>query len=200
MTWRCGVLLTFGGALCACGDNYAGTVVDGPIEAPKPCWELVDPIPMGVGILGTGYDQFEAMPTDLPLEYGSQNGFNVVANVQMRGLAPGNATDIFDPSNPRTRILAYFADTGVPLRRDANCPFRVGYKPVDATTYELSDGVPIIFDTCWRAEQLIGHQIRIKLEIFDSAGGYVTDERVATAVAPTTGEYPTGEGTQGCPP
>lgn len=200
--WRFGVLLTLGAALCACGDD-AGATVDGSIEdapAPKPCWELVDPIPKGVGILGTGYDQFETMPTDLPIEFGPQNGFNIVANVQMQGLEPGNPDDIFDPSNPRTRILTYFADTGVPLRRSANCPYRVGYKPIDATTYEFSAGVPIIFDTCWRAGQLIGHQIRIKLEIFDSARGYVVNERVVTLAAPTTGDYPTDEGTPGCPP
>ncbi len=203
MTWRFGVHLTLVAALCSCGDDDVGTTQDGPIadaSPPKPCWDLVDPIPKGVGILGTGYDQFEAMPTELPLEFGSQDGFNIVTNVQMRGLAPGNPNDIFDPSNPRTRILAYFADTGVPLRVSANCPYRVGYKPVDATTYELSDGVAIIFDTCWRAEHLFGRQIRVTLEIFDSANGYVTDERVVTAVAPTTPGYPTGEASPGCLP
>lgn len=203
MARRFGVLLTLGAVLGACGDDVATATDDAPLQdAPgtKPCWELVDPIARGVGILGTGYDRFEPLPTDLPLEFGSQNGFNVVANVQMRGLAPGNPDDIFDPSNPRTRILAFFADTGVPLRRSGTCPFRVGYKPVDGSTYEFSAGVPIIFDTCWRAEQLIGHQLRIKLEIFDSAGGYVTDERLVTAAAPTMPGYPTDEGSAGCPP
>ena len=201
MTWRFGVLLTLGAALCACGDDAPATV-DAPTDdadAPDapPCWELVDPIPKGVGILGTGYDQFESMPTDLPLEYGPQGGFNLVANVRMQGLAPGNPANVFDPSNPRTRIVAYFADTGVQI--SGNCPFHVGYKPVDATTYEFNSGVPVIFETCWGAEHLIGRQLRVKLEIYDSANGYVTDERVVTAAAPIINNYPTG-GSPGCPP
>ncbi|MBA3397305.1 MAG: hypothetical protein H0T89_32060 [Deltaproteobacteria bacterium] len=152
-----------------------------------------------MGILGTGYDQFEAMPTELPLEYGPQAGFNLVANVQMRGLIPGNPDDIFEPSNPYSRISAYFADTGVPLRTSV-CAFNLGYKPVDATTYEMTDGVPLIFDTCWRSGHLFGRQIRITLEIYDANRGYASDERVVTAVAPLNPDYPTEDDHPGCVP
>lgn len=154
---------------------------------------------MGQAMLGTGYSQFEPMPTNLPLEYGTQLGFDVVVNVQMRGLVPGNPNDIFDPTNPRTRILSYFVDDGRPLNKSANCPFRTGFKAVDATTYEMSTGVALIFDTCWRAEHLIGRQIRIKLEMLDAMNGFTTDERVVTMVEPTE-PYPSGEGLPPCPP
>lgn len=191
--------------LVGCGDRGATSLADADADPdvdappPGPCWDPAAAMPMGQATLGTGWGQFEPMPTDLPLEYGSQAGFNVVVNVQMRGFVPGNPNDVFDPTNPRTRILSYFADDGRPLNKTANCPYRKGYRAVDANTYEMGTGVPLIFDTCWRAEHLIGRQLRIKLELLDSTNGFTTDERVVTMVEPAEW-YPSGEGLPPCPP
>ena len=142
---------------------------------------------------------FMPMPATLPLEYGAQAGFDLVANVRMSGFDPGSPTDLLDPHNPRTRIRAFFADTNVPLNYNAKCPFRVGYVPSGANDfdYQMSSGQPIIFETCWRSDRLIGARIRIELELIDNDGNYVTDQQTVTATAPST-DYPVEMNTPGC--
>jgi hypothetical protein len=166
---------------------------------PGPCWPDTLGTPHGAAVLGTGRDAFAAMPAVLPLEYGGQGGFDLVANVRMSGFAPGNLQDLLDPGNPRTRIRAFFADTNVPLNYYAKCPFRTGYMPsgVSDYDYQLPAGVPIVFETCWRSDRLIGARIRIELELLDRAGNYTTDQKIVTAAAPTT-PYPPESGTPGC--
>lgn len=163
------------------------------------CWpEDLVRTPQGSAVLGTGRDSYMDMPEVLPLEYGTQDGFNLVAHVRMTGFAPGNPADILDPKNPRTRILSYFVENNVPLNAKARCPFRNGYVDAPGGGYELSEGVAVIFDTCWRSEHLIGKQIRIELELMDQNGGYTTDTKIVTAGAPE-GFYPEDMGTPGCP-
>lgn len=192
-------------ALVACGDDQpggpdadAGTADAAPAK-PKACWPDAIRMPKGSAVLGTGRNGFEAMPDVLPLEYGMQAGFNLLAHVRMTGLTPGNPRDLFDPSNPRTRIRAYFADTPlpVPLNYYAHCPFRSAYVASDGGGYELVEAVPVIFETCWRSEHLFGKRIRIELEILDDSGGYTTDVKFVTA-APPTSEYAIDMGTPGC--
>ena len=165
--------------------------------APKPCWTDEPRDVRGTAVLGTGRGGFEAMPATLPLEYGTQDGFNLVAQVRMTGFEPGNPTNILDPANPRTRIRAYFDDTNVPLNFYAKCPFRSGYVPSPGGGYELVEGVAVIFETCWRADNLIGRPIRIELELLDDAGAYATDVKTAIAGAPPT-DYPMDQGSPGC--
>ena len=75
-------------SLVACGDN-AKLAVDGSIEVDAPgtvqgpCWPDDGIAPKGWATLGTGRDAFEPMPQMLPIEYGSQDGFDLV---------PGGAT------------------------------------------------------------------------------------------------------------
>ncbi len=155
-------------------------------------------MPTGTATLGTGHGRFEAMPEMLPIEYGTQDGYNLVANVRMTGLAPGDPNAAFDfAGNPRTRIRAFFADTNVPLNFYSNCPFRLAYVPSAAGGYELREGIGIIFENCWRANRLIGRRIRIELELLDAAGGYATAVTTVTAAAPT-GPYPPEPDAPGC--
>lgn len=152
----------------------------------------------GSATLGTGRDAFEAMPDTLPLEYGAQAGFDLVANVHMTGLDPGKpGAGVLDPGNPRTRLRAFFADTGVPLNYYASCPFRSTYKASPGGGYEMESGVAVVFETCWRSDKLIGAKIRIDLELEDDTDGYAHDSKIVTATAPTT-DYPTEQGTPGC--
>lgn len=184
-------------AVTALGCGGQGQEIDA--GNPGPCWPDTLGAPKGTALLGTGRDAFAAMPAELPLEYGEQAGFDLVANVRMTGFAPGNPTNLLDPGNPRTRIRAFFADTNVPLNFDAKCPFRNGYLPsgVADYDYQLSRGVPVIFETCWRSDRLIGARIRIELELIDNAGNYTTDQKVVTAAAPLS-SYPIEQGTPGC--
>src|SRR5437870_334641 len=91
---------------------------------PAQCWPELATFPQGSAELGTGRDAFEPMPDLVQLEYGPQGGFNVVANVQMTGFAPGNPQNVLDDRNPRTRIREFFADTNVSLDYSVVCPFR----------------------------------------------------------------------------
>lgn len=137
------------------------------------------------------------MPAVLPLEYGTQDGYNLVAHVKMTGFTPGNASNILDPVNPRTRIRAFFADDNVPLNFYAKCPFRNAYVESPGGGYELVQGVAVIFETCWRSDNLIGRPIRIELELLDDAGGYTTDVKTVIAGEPE-GFYPIDQGSPGC--
>lgn len=183
-------------AIAACGDDPA---ICTEIADPLQCWPDLMHTPQGSVTLGTGRDAFEAMPDALSLEFGAQNGYDVVVNVQMSGFDPGNLQDVIDPGNPRTRILAFFADTNVPLNFFAACPFRTAYKrtTVGEFDYELPAGVAVIFENCWRSDRLIGKQIRIELEVMDNCGGYATDVKTIT-LAPPTKSYPMETDTPGC--
>lgn len=174
----------------ACGDDPASTVDGGPDvpadAAPNvSCWfDNVPRVPHGTLELGTGVYGFEAMPDVLPLAYGSQDGFMLFANVRMSGFSPGDPTNIQDPANPRTRIRAFFADTGVPLNYYAKCPNRIGYEPTDDGDFELVEAIPVIFETCWRSNHLFGARIRIIAEILEPDGRLARDEKIVTAAPP----------------
>ena len=188
--------------LIGCGDDPS-TTPDAPIDAPPgPCWPDGTRTPGGSAVIGTGRNGFEPMPATLPLEYGAQDGFMLIAHVRMSGFQPGNPADILDPSNPRTRLRAYFDETNVPLNSYAHCPFRNPYVPTGSGEYDLIEAVPVIFETCWRSEHLFGKRIRIELELLDGdgdgdGGGYTTDVKIVTA-APPTGFHPIDTGTPGC--
>ena len=166
---------------------------------PLQCWPDPAHKPQGSVTLGTGRAAFEAMPDTLTLEYGPQGGFDLVANVRMSGFDPGNLDVLLDPGNPRTRIRAYFADSNIPLNFFAVCPFRQAYRPSQSGDYdyEFPEGVPVIFETCWRANHLIGARVRIELELMDDCGGYVSDVKTVTLVAPTE-PYPIEDDAPGC--
>lgn len=179
-------------ALVACGDQevvYAEVDAGAPRDALDigPCWPDGVRTLSGTASLGTG-QRFEPMPETLPLEYLAAGAFVLTVNAQMSGLAPGNPTHILDPTNPRTRIRAFFADTGIPLDRFAHCPSRYGYVPSGDARYELFQGFWLLIERCWRSQDLIGKQIRIELEIWDHIGRYATDVKIVTT-APPTGSY-----------
>ncbi len=180
-------------ALAGCGDSPAS-----PPDAPGPCWpDMVGPA-KGSATLGTGRAAFEPMPETLPLEYGAQAGFDLVANVRMTGLDPGDPSGgVLEPTNPRTRIRAFFADTNTPLNYYATCPFRSAYVAADAGGYQLAAGVAVVFETCWRSDHLVGKRIRLDLELEDDTGGYTADSKTVTATAPTA-DYPVEQDTPGC--
>ncbi len=167
---------------------------------PNTCPPYVKRQPKGSATLGTGRDAYEPMPEVLPMEYGTQDGFNLVAHVRMTGFDPGDPLDFYNPRNPRTRILAYLHDTNTPLNSSADpgCPYTLGYVPVGDGTYQFRDGVAIIFDTCWRAVHLFGKRIRIELEIEDETGGYTHDTRIVTGAPPSDGFYPREPDHLGC--
>ncbi|HEX4416940.1 MAG TPA: hypothetical protein VH165_03530 [Kofleriaceae bacterium] len=185
------VMAGVAGALAGCGSSAS------PPDAIGPCWpDTVGPA-KGTATLGTGRAAFEDMPDMLPLEYGAQAGFDLVANVRMSGLDPGDPASIISPTNPRTRIRAFFADTNIPLNYDANCPFREAYVPSATGDYQMAMGVAIVFEICWRSDRLIGQRIRVDLELEDDTNGYTSDSKTVTAAAPSS-PYPIDQDSPGC--
>jgi hypothetical protein len=186
-------------AIAGCGGNGGDAAVCTLRADPLQCWPDPAHKAQGSVTLGTGRAAFEAMPDTLTLEYGPQGGYDVVANVRMSGFDPGNLDMLLDPGNPRTRIRAFFADSNIPLNFGAVCPFRQAYKPSSGGDfdYEFPEGVPVIFETCWRSNHLIGARIRLELELMDDCGGYATDVKTVTLAAPT-GPYPMEDNAPGC--
>ena len=160
--------------------------IDAQIDAPPsgPCWPELVHTPKGSATLGTGHDGFQPMPDDLPLEYGIQDGFMLIAQARMSGFAPGNSSDVYDPANLRTRIRAYFDETDVPLNFYAYCPHRYPYVAAGSSEYELYEEIQIIFEVCWRSTHLFDKRIRVEMELMDNDGGFATDVKVVTARAP----------------
>jgi hypothetical protein len=198
----------------ACGDNTNPAIdmmPDADVPTPDafvyngPCWPEEMATPQGsliLGATGPGQSGFEPMPETLPIVYGLQDGYMFIVNIRMTGFAPGNPTSYQDPMNPRTRIRAYFADTGATLQRGSlapggECPVRVPYLDNGAGAYELITSYPIVFDTCWRSDNLVGKQFRIEAELLDYAGtAYASDTRIVTA-GPAEG-IPPEQGNPGC--
>jgi hypothetical protein len=173
----------------ACSDHSHASADAGDDAPPASCWPDDGTTPAGSAVLGTGTDAFEPMPAMLPLEFGSQQGFDLVANVTMNGLVPGDPSNVFATTNPRTRIRAYFADTNIPLNYYSECPWTYGYAPTGDGSYVLPSGVDVIFETCWQSSNLIGKQVRIDLELVDSNDQYAHASTTVTLAAPTT-SYP----------
>jgi hypothetical protein len=189
-------------AALACGcDNASATGDAGFDDAPPdagPCWPSVGESARGAIEIGTGRGSFETMTDPLPIEYGLQDGFDLVANIKMSGLAPGDPSDFLDPDNPRTRVRAYFAATNVPLNFYAQCPFRNGYVPTGDGKYTWRSGLAIVFETCWRAQHLIGQQVRIDAELVDRDGYFAKSSVTVTLAPPADGFYPMEPTMPGC--
>src|SRR5690349_19261281 len=191
------IALMIGGCGGARESVDAGPMCTAQVD-PAECWPDLVHVPQGTVTLGTGRAAFEDMPEMLPLEYGTQGGFDLVANVRMTGFFPGNPENIVDPSNPRTRIRAFFDDTNVPLDAFSRCPTRTAYVPSSAGGYEFPAGVGVVFELCWRSDRLFGKRIRIELELMDDCGGYASAVKVVTAAPPTRPGYPIEDNTPGC--
>lgn len=206
------ILLALAACLAACGDNHVvaddmtpdlDAAIDTPPEYTGPCWpEGPMPATQASATLGTGRGGFEPMPDVLPIEWGFQDGFMFITSVRMRGVDPGDPKDALNPFNPRTRIRAFFADTGVPLNRGSYCPFRTGYVDVGNGEYEIVQEIGVVFETCWRSDRLIGKQFRIELEITDYAGAtfVASDTKIVTAGEPLAdeGDWPRDYDSPGC--
>ncbi|MDB4959315.1 MAG: hypothetical protein JWO36_6884 [Myxococcales bacterium] len=147
--------------------------------APQNCWPVETSTPKGSVDLGTGDTAFEAMPDQLALVYGEQGGFHIPARSRIHGLEPGDPVDIANPTNPRTRFIAYF-ENGDP-NTNVKCGVRLGYGTV-AGDYTIANRV--MFDPVLGPGALFNKRFRVTLEVIDSTGGYAMDEKMITALPP----------------
>jgi hypothetical protein len=174
--------------LSACGDPHAASPKDAPADVHPDagaCWPYDTSTPKGsveLGVSDSG-GAFVVMSSDLFLEYGPQGGFDVAIRSRIHGLAPGNGSNVTDPSNPRTLVHNEFIDTGLPTY-NTPCPNRLGY--VSDGGDSATEVVPIesLFFETLLAPDLFEKQFRVVVEVIDSTGGYAMDSKVVTVHAP----------------
>jgi hypothetical protein len=159
-----------------------------------PCWPVGDTSPLGALEIGTGFDSYRVMPDVLPLVYGPQGGFHIEARARIRGLVPGDAANISNPANPRTRYRAFFASgpsNGEPIN-PTMCPNRFGYVAAsDGDGLTSAQPVEIRFlDNADPEQRLFGTKFKVVVEIIDADGHYAMAEQVITAVAPEGWQSP----------
>lgn len=164
-----------------------------------PCWPEDRPhISGGSVTLGTGTETFGEVSDELALEYGVAGGYFFPVHARTTGLEPGNPLSLLDPSNPRTRVRAYVAETGVPMMQSVAC-FRDPYEASPMGGYQPTQGLAVFPDPCWwHSDLLIGLVIRLELEVIDVNGVYATDVKTVTLTAPPAGSYPIEQGSPGC--
>jgi hypothetical protein len=182
MLFRCTCIAV---VVAACGDSSSGPP-DAFVDT-GPCWPVDTSVAGGAIALGTG-DPYAALPDEVRLQYYQRGDlFFVSLTARVSAIEPGNMNDVGDPINPRTRFRGYWVDTGemiTPLPR--TCPIRIGYRPsAEPGTFELSGKSGVEFPSGLKGSQLFGRQIRLEVEIIDSAHSYARDEKIVTVREPS---------------
>lgn len=159
--------------LAACGGHASQSP-----DAAGPCWPL-DAMPGGQAELGTGDIAFAPMPAMLPIiRNASQSDPYLQIHSRIRGLPPGNPSDILDPGNPRTKVGARIDELGLTL--GVECPASLGYvSSPEPGSFDLIHSLRIGLGTL-PPDQVAGKQVRITLEVVGSNGLYAQDMKLVT--------------------
>ncbi|CAN5129086.1 hypothetical protein BH11MYX1_BH11MYX1_45880 [soil metagenome] len=174
--------------LAACDKSNTGVHGDGGVDTapPGPCWPYETSAPKGEIELGTGDDgspTFAPMPDDIALEFGPQNGFDIPTRTRIRGLDPGDPTNILNSTNPRTRLRIFLANGNL-ADQYGTCPNRLGYTDDGAGAFTIQGNLRVMFFECFATSQLFEQQFRLQAEVIDSTGGYAKVEKLVTVHAP----------------
>jgi len=131
--------------------------------------------------LGTGATDFEELEPegDITLVTGPQGGHHFVVSARMHGLEPGDPAMPGTVQNPSTRFTVW-NEAGAQIDVDPP-PYRLGYEAVGDEVYALPGG-HIIQVREEEVPSVRNARVRIRVELEDSAGARVTDERWVTAV------------------
>lgn len=168
-----------------CSDGGKAREADaGPADAGElDCsWPIDESSPGGTIEVGTGEDEFQAMPDELQFIRGTQSGTFLIVNARMKGLEPGNLADFRDPSNPKTRFSATLWDG---TRVGRACPSTQAYKPSgDAGWYERKTSQILEFLPFEIGEKAFDTMVTLRVEAIDSTGRYAIDEKAVLCAAP----------------
>ena len=141
--------------------------------SPQPCW-LDTYTPGGTVELGT-------MPDTVHIAIWGQGGYVIETHARITAMIPGNADDVLDPTDPRTRFNAYWVETGQPIFVPVRCATRLGYAPSSvAGSYDMAMGTAVPFDFGLSDADIVGKQVRVVVEVIDANGLYATAEKVVT--------------------
>jgi hypothetical protein len=179
-------------ALGACGGggekpNDAG-LEDASQDAkiPGPCWPVESSTPGGEIEVGTGVDEYVAMPDELPLVFGEQMGYHITARARMRGMDPGTLNDAVDANkrNPRSKFWAIALEDDSQINFGP-CGYRIYYEPAaDGDGYVFPTYIEVRFDTALQLSDIVDKQYRVIVEVIDVDGKYAKGEKIITARAP----------------
>jgi hypothetical protein len=167
--------------LTACGGSD-GTAADASIPSEAgPCWPIPS-TPGGEIELGTGDLTFEPLGDTLEIIASpAQSDPFVQVHARIRDLPPGNANDILDPANPRTKASLVIESLGLALGVD--CPARIPYIPAPASgAFDLVHSLHVGFGFM-PIDQVPGSQGRVTIEIVGSDGHYAKAEKLVTLIA-----------------
>lgn len=154
----------------ACGGDDAGGPPDSGVT-PADAWVE----------LGTGTTAFEELITDgdLVLVAGPQGGHHFIVHARMHGLMPGDPSMPGIVANPSTRFTVW-DESGAQIDI-APPPYRLGYEEIEEDVYALASG-HIIQVLEEMVPSMYGARVRIAVELTDSTGASVRDERWVTAI------------------
>lgn len=170
--------------LAACGSN-GGTPTDARVAIDAgPCWP-VPSTPGGAIELGTGDIDFEPLGDTLEIVTSSaQSDPYVQVHSRIHDLPPGDADNLLNPTNPRTKATLVIESLGLTLTGD--CPARYGYLPAPgsaAGVFDLIHSLHVGFGFM-PIDQVPGQQGRVTIEIVGSDGHYAKAEKLVTIVLP----------------
>jgi hypothetical protein len=168
--------------LAACGDT------ESPVVDAGPCWPL-NASPGGEVELGTGDIEFEPLLDTLEvINSPAQSDPYVEIHSRIRGLPPGNANDIFDPANPKTKASLVIESLGLTL--GVECPASLGYAAAPASgAFDMVHSLHVGFGFM-PIDDVPGKQGRVTVEVVGSNGRYAKTEKLVTLVALTAPSAP----------
>lgn len=122
--------------------------------------------------IGTGQGGFEplAAESDLVLHAGFQGGHHFFLHARMDGLAPDNLSTRFSVWNESGQEV------------DVSTGFLSSYEDVGGGVYALPQGAAVQVDE-GEVDAIVGARVRVAVELTDSGGLQVSDERWVHAVA-----------------
>lgn len=126
--------------------------------------------------LGTGTTSFEEVgeDSDQVLVAGPQGGHHFILTAKMHGLQPGDPANPGTVYNPSTRFSVW-SEAGDQLDV-APPPYHLGYEEMSDGVYALPGG-HIIQVREEEVDALYGGRVKLRVELEDSNGAKVTDER-----------------------
>ncbi len=162
----------------SCGSN------DSSVADAGPCWPL-NATPGGQVELGTGDIAFAPMPDTAAIIRGlSQSDPYLQVHARIRGLPPGDPSNVFDPRNPKTKASAVIADLALTL--GVECPASLGYiaspSSPQSGEFDLSPHSLRVGFGSFPSEQALGKQALITIEVVGSNGLYAKAEKLVTLV------------------
>ena len=137
--------------------------------------------------IGTGTTDFEELAAEgrIDMVAGPQGGHHFIVHARMHGLQPGDPRMPGVEQNPATQFTVW-SESGEQLDVMPP-PYRLGYESVADDVFAFSSG-HIIQVREEAVSSIYGARLRLRVEVTDSIGARVTDERWVVEGGDQTGD------------